>query len=80
MFTLIALIGFFSQVFILAIAAQLITKSYSFLRNLLMLDLLSKFKFFLFGKSKFLKIFDLTIEDPKVPLPPISKTFLMLSN
>ena len=80
MFTLIALIGFFSQVFILAMAAQLITKSYSFLRNLLMLDLLSKFKLFLFGKSKFLKIFDLTIEDPKVPLPPISKTFLMLFN
>ena len=46
----------------------------------LILDLLSRFRFVLVGASRFLKIFDLIIEDPRMPPPPINKTFLTLVN
>ena len=51
-----------------------------FFKCFLILVLSSIFRSFFSGESKFLKIFDFIIADPKFPFPPINKIFLVLVN
>ena len=45
-----------------------------------MLNFFNKFNFFLDGVNIGLNSFDLTIEEPSFPDPPINKTFLFILN